>query len=54
MVVQWKCWCSDPNTPLDSPGLDLNKYIRGGMLHFIRFILCAGLSFVFFFFLCLR
>lgn len=30
MVVQWKCWCSDPNTPLDSPGLDLNKFCRGG------------------------
>jgi hypothetical protein len=29
-VVQWKCWCSDPNTPLDAPGLDLNKYNRGG------------------------
>ncbi len=33
MVVQWKCWCSDPNTPLDSPGLDLNKYNRGGQRH---------------------
>jgi len=30
MVVQCKCWCSDPNTPLDAPGLDLNKYNRGG------------------------
>ena len=33
MVVQWKCWCSDPNTPLESPGLDLNKYNRGGQCH---------------------
>jgi len=28
--VQWKCWCSDPNTPLDCPGLDLNRFCRGG------------------------
>ena len=30
MVVQWKCWCSDPNTPVEQPGLDLDKYCRGG------------------------
>jgi len=30
MVVQWKCWCSDPNTPLECPGLDPTKYSRGG------------------------
>jgi len=29
--VQWKCWCSDPNTPLDCPGLDLNRFCRGGL-----------------------
>ena len=34
--MQWKCWCSDPNTPLDCPGLDLNKYCRGGLLRRAR------------------